>query len=95
MKNNISTALTINQLANQANYSVSRYSEVFKQKTGYSPIQYFIRLKIQKSCEFLYYANLTIKEICREVGFDDPYYFSRMFKKQIGISPMQYKKSHC
>jgi AraC family transcriptional regulator, arabinose operon regulatory protein len=58
MKNNISTSLTIDQLANQANYSVSRYSEVFKQKTGYSPIQYFIRLKIQKSCEFLYYANL-------------------------------------
>lgn len=95
MKNNLTISLTIDQLANQANYSVSRYSEIFKQKTGYSPIQYFIRLKIQKSCEFLYYANLNIKEICREVGFDDPYYFSRMFKKQIGISPMQYKKSHC
>jgi AraC-like DNA-binding protein len=36
---------------------------------------------------------MNIKEICKEVGFEDPYYFSRMFKKQIGISPMQYKKS--
>ncbi|HTG65488.1 MAG TPA: helix-turn-helix domain-containing protein [Flavobacterium sp.] len=94
MKTNLNQVLSIDELANQAFYSVSRYSELFKQKTGYSPIQFFIRLKIQKSCEYLYFTNLNIKEICKEVGFDDPYYFSRMFKKQIGLSPMQYKKTH-
>lgn len=94
MKTNLNQVLSIDALANQACYSVSRYSELFKQKTGYSPIQFFIRLKIQKSCEYLYFTNLNIKEICKEVGFDDPYYFSRMFKKQIGLSPMQYKKTH-
>lgn len=93
MKTNLEETLTIDKLANQACFSVSRYSELFKQKTGYSPIQYFIRLKIQKACEYLYFTNLNIKEICKKVGFEDPYYFSRMFKKQIGISPMQYKKS--
>jgi len=94
MKSHLNQVLTIDELANQAFYSVSRYSELFKQKTGYSPIQFFIRLKIQKSCEYLNFTNLNIKEICKEVGFDDPYYFSRMFKKQIGLSPMQYKKTH-
>lgn len=94
MKTNLNQVLTIDELANQAFYSVSRYSELFKQKTGYSPIQFFIRLKIQKACEYLNFTNLNIKEICKEVGFDDPYYFSRMFKKQIGLSPMQYKKTH-
>ncbi|MFA9195033.1 AraC family transcriptional regulator [Flavobacterium sp. FBOR7N2.3] len=94
MKAHLSQVLTIDELANQAFYSVSRYSELFKQKTGYSPIQFFIRLKIQKSCEYLNFTNLNIKEICKEVGFDDPYYFSRMFKKQIGLPPMQYKKTH-
>jgi len=93
MKSNLHKTLNINDLAVQANFSVSRYSELFKQKTGYAPIQYFIRLKIQKSCEYLYFSNLNIKEISKEVGFDDPYYFSRMFKKQIGLSPMQYKKA--
>lgn len=92
MKKNLNEILTIEALANQACYSVSRYSELFKQKTGYSPIQYFIRLKIQKSCEYLHFTNLNIKEIAKEVGFDDPYYFSRSFKNQIGLSPMQYKK---
>ncbi|MEO8254922.1 MAG: AraC family transcriptional regulator [Flavobacterium sp.] len=94
MKSHLSQILTIGELADQVFYSVSRYSELFKQKTGYSPIQFFIRLKIQKSCEYLNFTNLNIKEIGKEVGFDDPYYFSRMFKKQIGLSPMQYKKTH-
>jgi AraC family transcriptional regulator of arabinose operon len=92
MKAHLNGILTIEVLANQACYSISRYSELFKQKTGYSPIQFFIRLKIQKSCEYLYFTNLNIKEICKEVGFDDPYYFSRMFKKQIGVSPSEYRK---
>lgn len=92
MKAHLNEILTIELLANQACYSISRYSELFKQKTGYSPIQYFIRLKILKSCEYLYFTNLNIKEICKEVGFEDPYYFSRMFKKQIGVSPSEYRK---
>jgi AraC-like DNA-binding protein len=93
MKTHLNGILTIELLANEACYSISRYSELFKQKTGYSPIQFFIRLKIQKSCEYLYFTNLNIKEICKEVGFEDPYYFSRMFKKQIGVSPSEYRKT--
>lgn len=94
MKENLSSVLTIYQLAAQAHYSVSRYSELFRQRTGYTPIQYFIRLKIHKSCEYLYFENMNIKEICKEVGFEDPYYFSRMFKKQIGMAPIEYRKTH-
>jgi AraC family transcriptional regulator of arabinose operon len=94
MKENLSSVLTIDQLAVHVHYSVSRYSELFRQRTGYAPIQYFIRLKIQKSCEYLYFGNMNIKEICKEVGFEDPYYFSRMFKKQIGMAPMFYRKTH-
>ncbi|MDQ5929228.1 MAG: hypothetical protein QG594_1006 [Bacteroidota bacterium] len=93
MKTHLNQLLSIEILANQACYSISRYSELFKQKTGYAPIQFFIRLKIQKSCEYLYFTNLTIKEICKEVGFEDPYYFSRMFKKQLGLSPSAYRKN--
>jgi len=92
MKAHLKEALSIEILAEQAGYSISRYSELFKQKTGYSPIQFFIRLKIQKSCEYLYFTNIAIKEICHEVGFEDPYYFSRMFKKQISVSPSEYRK---
>ncbi len=94
MKQHLEKNLTVTNLAGQANYSVSRYSELFRDRTGYSPIQYFLRLKIQWSCQYLYFTQMNIKEICKKIGFDDPYYFSRMFKKQMHLSPIQYRKKH-
>ena len=93
MKKNIEYPLTIKQLANKHNLSVSRYSELFNKKTGYSPIKYFIQLKIQKSCQYLYFTDLNLKEISTKVGFEDPFYFSRTFKKLMGVSPSKYKKT--
>ena len=82
---------SVSELAAQQNLSVSRYSELFKEKTGYSPVKYFNNLKIQKSCQYLYFTDLSVKEICPKVGFEDPYYFSRMFKKLMGIAPSRYR----
>jgi AraC-like DNA-binding protein len=92
MKENLHKAILITELASLSNYSVSRYSELFKQRTGFSPIHYLIQLRIQRSCQYLYFTTMNIKEICKETGFEDPYYFSRMFRKQIGVSPVVYRK---
>ncbi len=94
MKANLGKTLMIDDLAKNENLSVSRYSEIFKAKTGHPPINYYIKLKIQKSCQFLYFTTMTIKEICVKVGFADPYYFSRIFKKIMGISPSKYRQSY-
>ena len=94
MKQNINEKFGIEELASQQNISVSHYSRSFKQKTGSSPINYFNQLKIQKACQFLYFTDRSIKEICAELGFDDQYYFSRLFKNIIGSSPSQYKRRH-
>lgn len=94
MKSNLDKNMLIKELASRVNYSVSRYSELFRKRTGYAPIQYFLQLKIQKSCQYLYFTKMTVKEICKEIGFDDPYYFSRMFRKQMNISPTQYRIQH-
>ncbi len=91
MKRNLQSPLTLEQLAANESLSVSRYCELFKLKTGFSPIQYFIHLKIQKSCQYLYFTDMSVKEICRIVGFEDPFYFSRIFKKTMGVSPSKYK----
>ena len=94
MKQNLHQNFSIQELAARLNYSVSHYSDLFKKKTGVSPIHFFIQLKIQKSCQYLYFTDMHIKEICAKIGFDDPYYFSRMFKKLMGLSPANYRSNH-
>ena len=94
MKKNIGEQFSIKELAEQQNLSVTHYSRMFRVKTGTSPNLYQSELKIQKSCQYLYFTDRSIKEICVELGFRDPYYFSRLFKKLMGVSPVHYKNKH-
>ncbi|QNF33771.1 AraC family transcriptional regulator [Adhaeribacter swui] len=94
MKANLHLPLEIEALARQQKISVPHYCRIFKKKTGSSPINYFNHLKIQKSCQYLYFTEKSIKEICAELSIDDPFYFSRLFRKVIGMPPSRYKKLH-
>jgi AraC-like DNA-binding protein len=86
-------AVTLLNLAKAVNLSTSQYSLLFKRKTGKSPLDYLIQLRIQKACELLDNTSLKIKDIAPQVGYPDPYYFSRIFTKVIGNSPRDYRKS--
>lgn len=68
-------------------------SKVFKDATGESPINYLIHIRLSKACELLDDSNVSIKEVARQVGYTDAYYFSKLFKKYFGISPMHYRKA--
>lgn len=91
MKTNVHKRLCVEEIAENFKYSPSHYSVLFKQKTGLSPIEYFIRLKIQHAVELLIGSDLIVKEIAGKVGYDDPYYFTRIFKKVTGKTPREYK----
>ena len=91
MQQNLSSMLSLKQLAKHINYSVPHFVSEFKKKTGYSPIDYHNRLRIQKACQYLDLTDMRIKEVCYALGYKDPYYFSRLFSKIVGQSPRGYK----
>ena len=93
MRDNFSEPVNLAGIAAAANLSVSFFSRIFKNETGYSPAAYFNYLKIQRACQLLHLSNLRVNEVALQVGIDDPFYFSRLFKKQMGVSPVLYRKT--
>ncbi len=89
---NLEQNFSLDEIANKFNYSKSYLHTKFKENTGYSLLVFFNLKKIQKACEYLNYTDLSIKEISFKVGFDDPLYFSRIFKNIMGQSPRNYKQ---
>ena len=93
MKNNLDKTIRIEDFADLNKYSVSHFSKLFRLTTGMSPVEYFIHLKMQKACQLLYTEDSRVKQIAALLGYDDPYYFSRLFKKYMNTSPETYRKS--
>lgn len=86
------TDLRIPALAKEENLSHSRFIEVFREATGMSPTAYLIRLRLHVACDLLKNTDMSVKEIAQSVGYNDPHFFSKLFKKHIGRSPLQYRE---
>ena len=91
MNKNLHLKLSLNQIADEARYSSTYFTTLFKKETGYSTLSYFSHLKILKATEFLDHTKHKIKEISFFLGYADPYYFTKDFTKRMGLSPRQYR----
>lgn len=91
MQNNLNAKLTVEDMAHKNGFSTSHFSSLFRKSTGMSPLDYFIHLKLQKACVLLYRSENRIKDIANTIGYDDPFHFSRLFKKNMRVSPNQYR----
>jgi AraC family transcriptional regulator, arabinose operon regulatory protein len=92
MNEHLSAAVSLAELANLAEMSVTRYAVEFRHHSGCSPMEYLNRVRVQRACELLRNTNESIREIGAKAGFPDPYYFSRAFKKIAGCSPSAFRK---
>lgn len=87
---NLDREIRIPELARRCNYNESYFSTYFKQCVGCPPQKYINRKKIEKAMTLMMSGDRTITRISEELGFSSIHYFSRVFKKELGVSPSVY-----
>jgi AraC-like DNA-binding protein len=91
MNANIEQTITLVDLAHYVGLSKQHLTHLFNKETSFSPIDYFLRMKMNRAGQMLDLTDQTVKQIAISVGMHDPYYFSRLFKKIMGCSPSEYR----
>ncbi|ERM17579.1 AraC family transcriptional regulator [Brevibacillus laterosporus] len=91
LKEHLGEKIGLKEVAQNCCLSVYHFSHLFQRETGYSFLEYVHRMKLQKAVIYLETTDLSIKEIAFELGFEDANYFSRLFKKQMNMSPREYR----
>jgi len=87
INSNPSQPMTLNDLAQSAGMSAPYFCAQFKKFFGLAPMEYLIQHRMLHAEHLLADRNLTISEIATLVGYNDPFFFSKMFKKHFGQSP--------
>ena len=87
---NIAKPLSVAALAEMEHFGVSRYRTLFREATGMSPIAYITELRMQRAAELLTHTELPVIQVAQSVGYEDPLYFSRVFRQRWGVSPAIY-----
>jgi AraC family transcriptional regulator len=88
----VGEGVRLDDLARQANLSPFHFARAFKASTGVPPHRYLVQLRIEKARELLEASDLLIGEIAARVGYDDPGYFARLFRREVGATPAQYRQ---
>lgn len=92
MMENIERRITLTDICSYLGYSPSYCTALFNRFAGMSPGQYLQNLRIQTAAHLMDVSDMKVNQVCHKVGIDDPYYFSRVFTKTMGVSPSDYRK---
>lgn len=92
INSNYNKQISLDDVSREVNISPYYFSKIFKEETGENFIDYLTNIRIDMAKDLLANTDLSMKEICGKVGYSDPNYFSRSFKKNVGITPTDYKE---
>lgn len=91
MESNYNSKISIMDIADYVSMSKSYFYSTFKKEVGVTPNEYIKLLQLKQAKSLIQNTKLSIKEVSKLVGFDDPLYFSKFFKKHTGFSPMDFR----
>lgn len=91
MEANLSERLTLDALAGSAGFSRFHFARRFRATTGHSPMEYLMRMRVQRGKRLLEQESSSICEIALRLGFCDQSHFTRTFRKYTGMSPRDYR----
>ena len=94
MRANLHRAITLEEMARHAGLSVPHFSAMFRKQLNCSPLEFHIRLRMERACALLESTNHTAAEIAYGLGYADPLYFSRLFRQKIGQAPTAYRENN-
>lgn len=92
IEKNFTKNITLEDVSQEVNISTYYLSRIFKEETGQNFIDYLTNLRIKKAKELLSRTQYSMKEICAMSGYSDPNYFSKTFKKNVGVTPTEYRE---
>jgi AraC-like DNA-binding protein len=87
MREDVARPWTLEELAREAHLSPPHFTALCRRQTGMPPLSLLIRLRLQRAMDLLQRGNHNVAEAARAVGYEDPFYFSRLFRKHIGVTP--------
>ena len=91
---NYTEPITLESLSEMVYVSKCYLSHMFKEQTGISPIKYLTQRRIESACSLLKETDMSVKEVSRTVGYENPLYFSQVFKNVMNVSPLDYRNNH-
>ena len=91
MDKHLDKILTLDEIAAEFGLSKSYISSIFQKYARHSVMSFFTNLKMKRACDLLRSSALYIYEIAQQLGYIDVFYFSRAFKKTVGVSPKKYR----
>ena len=94
MRDHLEEKIALEDIAKHVKYSPSRLISIFRERTSYTPIVYYNQLKMQRACYYLQFSTMKIKEIAFRMRFCDPFHFSKIFFREIGFTPTEYRRKY-